>query len=63
MEDKHLLLPDLNGFCNLASETPQAFFGVFDGHGGKEGAQFAQNQLVSFYTQHEAFESDVCPFR
>ncbi|XWS56748.1 hypothetical protein CRYUN_Cryun09bG0112200 [Craigia yunnanensis] len=40
MEDRYSAVIDLNG------DSKQAFFGVFDGHGGSKAAEFAANNLV-----------------
>ncbi|KAK8715868.1 hypothetical protein V6N13_043194 [Hibiscus sabdariffa] len=39
MEDRYSVAVDLNG------DSKQAFFGVFDGHGGSEAAEFAAGNL------------------
>ncbi|CAM6129818.1 unnamed protein product [Calypogeia fissa] len=49
LEDTHKAVPDLHG------DPGQAFFGVFDGHGGRKAADFAAEHLVHKIT--EAIES------
>lgn len=41
LEDTHKAVPDLRG------DPGQAFFGVFDGHGGRKAADFAAEHLVN----------------
>lgn len=38
---------------------PQAFFGVYDGHGGVEAAKFTQAQLHCNIVAQETFKEDV----
>jgi len=35
-----------------------AFFGIFDGHGGREAAQFAKENLMEYITKNSKFWSD-----
>ncbi|XP_078175211.1 putative protein phosphatase 2C 32 [Carex rostrata] len=42
MEDRHLTMPYFNG------ETKTALFGVFDGHGGSEAAEFCSRNIGQF---------------
>ena len=35
-----------------------AFFGIFDGHGGREAAQFAKDNLMDFVVSQKNFWSD-----
>lgn len=41
-----------------------AFFGIFDGHGGKEAARFAKDRLMNFIVSDKRFwseeDDDVC---
>ena len=39
-------------------EIEFAFFGVFDGHGGVDAAQFAKEHLLDEITKHRGFWSD-----
>ncbi|XP_057504759.1 probable protein phosphatase 2C 22 [Actinidia eriantha] len=41
------------------SEGPNAFFGVFDGHGGKHSANFASNHLPTFIVEDEDFPIEI----
>ncbi|KAG9149080.1 hypothetical protein Leryth_010687 [Lithospermum erythrorhizon] len=42
-----------------SSEGPSAFYGVFDGHGGKHAADFACHHLPRFIVQDEEFPSEL----
>jgi hypothetical protein len=61
MEDKHVVFEDLNPLLESGGDgLPwQAFFGVYDGHGGVEAASFAAMQLHHFVASHPSFGEDV----
>ncbi|XP_063059671.1 protein phosphatase 1E [Engraulis encrasicolus] len=58
MEDKHVVIPDFNTLFNLQDHEEQAFFAVFDGHGGVDAATYAANQLHVNLVKQEEFRSD-----
>lgn len=45
MEDRHVIIPDLNKAFNVDIPGSGSLFGVFDGHGGMEASAFAAAQL------------------
>ncbi|XWS70783.1 hypothetical protein CRYUN_Cryun03dG0078800 [Craigia yunnanensis] len=47
MEDTHICIADLakNFGCNLMSEEAVSFYGVFDGHEGKDASHFVRDHL------------------
>jgi len=45
MEDKHVCFEDLNALVGLENAPAQAFFAVYDGHGGVDAAEFCASQL------------------
>ncbi|XWS27116.1 hypothetical protein CRYUN_Cryun26dG0088800 [Craigia yunnanensis] len=47
MEDTHICIADLakNFDCNLMSEEAVSFYGVFDGHEGKDASHFVRDHL------------------
>eukprot|EP00051_Salpingoeca_urceolata_P015563 m.202200 g.202200 ORF g.202200 m.202200 type:complete len:386 (+) comp18435_c4_seq5:210-1367(+) len=60
MEDKHVVFPDLNALLGLDEDMPpQAFFGVYDGHGGVEAAKFTQAQLHVALSKAPTFKEDA----
>lgn len=59
MEDRHVCLVDLNAIMGLEEGPSQAFFGVYDGHGGVDAAKFAQAQLYYRVASHPKFNDDV----
>ncbi|KAK9149772.1 hypothetical protein Scep_008529 [Stephania cephalantha] len=61
MEDAYLCVDDFMeefGVKNF-SEGPNAFYGVFDGHGGKHAADFVCNNLLKFIVEDEDFPLEI----
>ena len=51
----------MEDYISLKSETEskgQAFFAIFDGHGGKEAAKFARDNLWEAIKDNDGFDSD-----
>eukprot|EP00128_Syssomonas_multiformis_P002156 Colp12_sorted_trinity150504_noHs@34718 len=59
MEDEHTIVEDLNSLLKLEGYPPQAFFAVYDGHGGREAAEYAQAHLHFNIAKQESFSTDV----
>ncbi|XP_028662785.1 protein phosphatase 1E [Erpetoichthys calabaricus] len=60
MEDKHIVIPDFNTLFNLQDQEEQAYFAVFDGHGGVDAAIYASNHLHVNLVRQEMFLQDPC---
>ncbi|KAI1903492.1 hypothetical protein AGOR_G00027750 [Albula goreensis] len=58
MEDKHIVIPDFNMLFNLQDQEEQAYFAVFDGHGGVDAAIYAANHLHVNLVRQEMFSQD-----
>ncbi|XP_036381357.1 protein phosphatase 1E [Megalops cyprinoides] len=58
MEDKHIVIPDFNILFNLQDQEEQAYFAVFDGHGGVDAAIYAANHLHVNLVRQEMFSQD-----
>ncbi|KAI4880427.1 hypothetical protein NFI96_018411 [Prochilodus magdalenae] len=58
MEDRHVVIPDFNSLFNLQDQEEQAFFAVFDGHGGVDAATYAANHLHVNLVRQEMFSQD-----
>ncbi|KAM6911614.1 protein phosphatase 1E [Lycodopsis pacificus] len=58
MEDKHVIIPDFNTLLNIQDQEEQAYFAVFDGHGGVDAAIYAANHLHVNLVQQECFNQD-----
>ncbi|XP_028779318.1 probable protein phosphatase 2C 22 [Neltuma alba] len=61
MEDVYLCVDNFlpNYGPNNRIDGPSAFYGVFDGHGGKHAADFACHHLPKFIGEDESFPSDI----
>uniref|UniRef100_A0A8C6S6K9 Protein phosphatase 1E n=1 Tax=Neogobius melanostomus TaxID=47308 RepID=A0A8C6S6K9_9GOBI len=59
MEDKHVIIPDFNTLFNIQDQEEQAFFAVFDGHGGVDAANYAATHLHVNLAHHESFSEDL----
>jgi len=57
MEDEHICIDDLSKHLGTMFEGPKpnAFYGVYDGHGGAEAAIFVRNNLLKFVTEDADF--------
>ncbi|KAM9257114.1 protein phosphatase 1E [Cariama cristata] len=58
MEDKHVCIPDFNMLFNLEDQEEQAYFAVFDGHGGVDAAIYASIHLHVNMVHQEMFQQD-----
>ncbi|XP_004377924.1 protein phosphatase 1E [Trichechus manatus latirostris] len=58
MEDKHVCIPDFNMLFNLEDQEEQAYFAVFDGHGGVDAAIYASIHLHVNLVRQEIFPHD-----
>ncbi|XP_045896967.1 protein phosphatase 1E isoform X2 [Micropterus dolomieu] len=58
MEDKHVIIPDFNTLFNIQDQEEQAYFAVFDGHGGVDAAIYAANHLHVNLVHQESFGQD-----
>nr|XP_020642576.1 protein phosphatase 1E [Pogona vitticeps] len=58
MEDKHVCIPDFNTLFNLEDQEEQAYFAVFDGHGGVDAAIYASIHLHVNLVHQEMFQHD-----
>ena len=60
MEDTHVVFECLNPILEKNDGLPpQAFFGVYDGHGGVEAASFAAMQLHHIVAAQATFADNV----
>ncbi|XP_076307464.1 uncharacterized protein LOC143223402 [Tachypleus tridentatus] len=59
MEDRHVVLHDLNVACNLQNLTHHSYYAIFDGHAGMEAASYAAAHLHWNIAQHPAFLTDT----
>ncbi|XVF34502.1 hypothetical protein REPUB_Repub18cG0064100 [Reevesia pubescens] len=61
MEDTHICIADLakNFGCNLMSEEVVSFYGVFDGHGGKDASHFVRDHLPRVIVEDADFPLEL----
>ncbi|KAH7295061.1 hypothetical protein KP509_27G030900 [Ceratopteris richardii] len=61
MEDEHILIDNLVDHIDplLMNMTPSSYYGVFDGHGGRDAAQFAKEKLLKYIVQDASFPVSV----
>ncbi|KAK9273628.1 hypothetical protein L1049_018438 [Liquidambar formosana] len=61
MEDVYVCVDNFMHDYGLKNSTdgPNAFYGVFDGHGGKHAADFACNNLPRFIVEDEDFPREI----
>eukprot|EP01018_Ginkgo_biloba_P013636 Gb_30692 [translate_table: standard] len=61
MEDAHVCITDLAKTFGCASfgESPVAFYGVFDGHGGKAAAHFVRDNLPRLIVESADFPLEL----
>ncbi|KAF5206353.1 phosphatase 2c protein [Thalictrum thalictroides] len=61
MEDAYVCVDDFLRDCRLRhfGEGPNAFYGVFDGHGGKHAADFVCDHLPRFILEDEDFPREI----
>ncbi|KAJ8751779.1 hypothetical protein K2173_025965 [Erythroxylum novogranatense] len=62
MEDVFLCVDNFMtdyGIKNTVIDGPNAFYGVFDGHGGKHAADFACSHLPRFIVEDEDFPKEI----
>ncbi|XP_057784127.1 probable protein phosphatase 2C 47 [Salvia miltiorrhiza] len=61
MEDEFICVDDLPQHLgtNKGFPSPGAFYGVFDGHGGKDAASFTRKNILDFITQDSHFPDGI----
>ncbi|RWS30292.1 serine-rich adhesin for platelets-like isoform X1 [Leptotrombidium deliense] len=56
MEDRHVILHDLNSLFGIKSNKQYSYYGVFDGHAGIHAATYAASHLHSNLIKSQAFK-------
>ncbi|KAG0488483.1 hypothetical protein HPP92_007045 [Vanilla planifolia] len=61
MEDEHICIDNLTDHLGVGADflSPGAFYGVFDGHGGKDAASFVCNNLLKFVIEDQHFPTSL----
>ncbi|CAN0057157.1 unnamed protein product [Lampetra planeri] len=58
MEDRHVIFQDLNALFTSEEEDDQAYFAIFDGHGGVDAAIYAATHLHVSLAREGSFRRD-----
>ncbi|XP_022103749.1 protein phosphatase 1F-like [Acanthaster planci] len=58
MEDRHVIVPDLNALFNLKNDKERSFYAVYDGHGGTDAAMYACQHLHGNAIRQDCFLDD-----
>ncbi|KQK04043.1 probable protein phosphatase 2C 2 isoform X2 [Brachypodium distachyon] len=61
MEDEHIRIDDLSGHLGslLLCPAPNAFYGVFDGHGGSDAAAYMKRHAMRLFFEDSEFPEAV----
>ncbi|XP_014786207.1 protein phosphatase 1E [Octopus bimaculoides] len=59
MEDRHIVLPDLNSLFALKGYPSQSYYAVYDGHSGVEAAVYTMTHLHCNMVHNPYFSSDA----
>ncbi|XP_042879536.1 protein phosphatase 1F-like [Penaeus japonicus] len=58
MEDRHVIIPDLNTLYGMEYQSPHAYYGVFDGHAGTDAAVYSAAHLHQYMIQNPQYETN-----
>ncbi|KAK4004606.1 hypothetical protein OUZ56_006339 [Daphnia magna] len=58
MEDRHVVIQDLNTICSIRDDVPTSYYAVFDGHAGTDAAFYAASQLHEKLVSNAKFASE-----
>ncbi|XP_063872972.1 protein phosphatase 1E-like [Scylla paramamosain] len=58
MEDRHVIIHDLNTLYGLNFKQPHAYYGVFDGHAGIDAAVYSAAHLHQYMIQNPQYETN-----
>ncbi|KAK9707693.1 Protein phosphatase 2C [Popillia japonica] len=55
MEDRHVVIHDLNTMFNIQQASPSSYYAVFDGHAGHDAAAYSSAHLHQFLAESKYF--------
>ncbi|XP_064652751.1 protein phosphatase 1E-like [Lineus longissimus] len=58
MEDRHMVIPDLNSLFDLKDYPNQSYYAVFDGHGGLDAAWYSAAHVHTNLVRQPMFRDD-----
>ncbi|KAJ8940633.1 hypothetical protein NQ318_020690 [Aromia moschata] len=58
MEDRHVVIHDLNTMFNVQEASPSSYYAVFDGHAGHDAAAYSSAHLHQFLAENKLFISN-----
>ncbi|KYN04988.1 Protein phosphatase 1E [Cyphomyrmex costatus] len=58
MEDRHMILHDLNTMFNIQDDTIVDYYAVFDGHGGQDAAAYCATHLHQYLVESVHYPTD-----
>ncbi|CAG9831162.1 unnamed protein product, partial [Diabrotica balteata] len=58
MEDRHVVVHDLNTMFNIQEASPSSYYAVFDGHAGHDAAAYSSAHLHQFLAENKCFASN-----
>ncbi|KAJ8966448.1 hypothetical protein NQ317_003194, partial [Molorchus minor] len=58
MEDRHVVIHDLNTMFNIQEASPSSYYAVFDGHAGHHAAAYSSAHLHQFLAENDRFISN-----
>lgn len=56
MEDRHVIIHDLNKVCSLTCPKQYSYYAVFDGHVGIQAATYCASHLHHHFVENQAFK-------
>ncbi|XP_076265409.1 uncharacterized protein LOC143199457 isoform X2 [Rhynchophorus ferrugineus] len=57
MEDRHVVIHDLNTMFNVQEASPSSYYAVFDGHAGHDAAAYSSAHLHQYLAENKYFIS------
>lgn len=58
MEDRHVVVHDLNTMFNVQEASPSSYYAIFDGHAGHDAAAYSSAHLHQFLAENKYFISN-----
>ncbi|CAH1966460.1 unnamed protein product [Acanthoscelides obtectus] len=58
MEDRHVVIHDLNTMLNIQEASPSSYYAVFDGHAGVDAAAYSAAHLHQFLAESHLFTNN-----